>query len=97
VRAHGGEGKHDGIVPLIDNPAMVTVSAVDAHIFVSEFGVANVRGLSMDDRAQAIISIASPDRRAALAEAWDRMRGQFFGQGNPTSYEGTTKAAAHFG
>ena len=80
VRASGGVGKHDGIVPLIDNPAVVTVSAADAHIFVSEFGAVNVRGMSMDRRAEAIISISAPESRQYLFDTWTALRSQLFGR-----------------
>lgn len=74
-------GKSEGIVPLLGDPGVVSCGAVEGHIFVSEFGVADVRGLSIDRRAEAIISIAAPQRRAALLDAWKAMRGELFGRG----------------
>lgn len=79
VRANGGGGRFDGIVPIIDDPAVVTNGATDAHLIVTEFGVADVRGLSMDRRAEAIIGLAAPEARDGLAQAWRRLRQQFFG------------------
>lgn len=80
VRAEGEGGRHPGIVPLIDDPAIITNGGVDADVVVTEFGIADVRGLSMDARAQAIIAIAAPAARDALEEAWRRMRQRFFGR-----------------
>lgn len=80
VRAGGGDGRHEGIVPLIQDPAVVTNGAVDAHVLVTEFGVADVRGLSFDKRAEAIIAIAAPESRDRLHESWRVMRQGFFGR-----------------
>ncbi|MDF0545104.1 acetyl-CoA hydrolase/transferase C-terminal domain-containing protein [Sphingobium sp. H39-3-25] len=77
VRASGG-ARQNGIVPLIDNPAIITNGAVDAHRIVTEFGVADVRDLSMDARAQAIIAIAAPEARDSLELEWRKIRQGFF-------------------
>ena len=52
------------IVSRISGPA--TVAASDADIVVTEFGVAHLRGSSLDERAQRMIAIAHPEDRAAL-------------------------------
>ncbi|MFY7854248.1 MAG: acetyl-CoA hydrolase/transferase C-terminal domain-containing protein, partial [Brevundimonas sp.] len=39
-----------------------------------EHGVADLRGLSIDARAAALIDIAAPSHRDRLAEAWSAMR-----------------------
>ncbi|MBI1250953.1 MAG: acetyl-CoA hydrolase [Alphaproteobacteria bacterium] len=52
----------------------ITLPAREAQIFVTEHGAADVRGLSIDARAAAIIAIAAPERRADLADAWDAIR-----------------------
>ncbi len=41
---------------------------------MTEHGVAELRGLSLDARAQAIIVIAAPEHRDTLGNAWDEMR-----------------------
>jgi len=43
-------------------------------VVVTEHGAAQLRELSMDARAQALIDIAAPEHRAALAGAWDAIR-----------------------
>ena len=45
-----------------------TLARTDA--VVTEHGVAELRGLSLDARAQALIAIAHPSHRAGLATAW---------------------------
>jgi acyl-CoA hydrolase len=39
---------------------------------VTEFGAANLHGLSLSQRADALIGLAHPDFRGALREAWNR-------------------------
>lgn len=53
----------------LDSPT-VTLARADADIFVSEFGVADVRTLDVGARAEAIAAIAAPDHREALLRAW---------------------------
>ena len=43
-------------------------------IVVTEHGAADLRGLTLDARAEALIAIAAPARRAELAAGWDEMR-----------------------
>lgn len=57
------------IVPRLDAPA-VSLSRSDTHVFVTEHGIADVRGLAADARAAALISIAAPAHRDALTERW---------------------------
>lgn len=84
VRA-GSNGKNPGgIVATIDNPAIVTNGAVDADIVVTEFGVAHLRGLSLDARAEAMIAIAAPEDQAALQEAWSSLRHRWFATSRAT-------------
>lgn len=56
------------IVPRIDS-AVVTVPRADADVIVTEFGIAEMRGRSIEQRVKAMIAIAHPDDRDALAEA----------------------------
>jgi acyl-CoA hydrolase len=74
VRARGAAGHPGGIVPLLAPTVPVTVAPNDADIFVTEFGAAHVRHLSLDARAEAIISISAPEDREQLAREWDRLR-----------------------
>ena len=61
------------IVPRLDAPT-VSLARDATDLVVTEHGVADLRGTGLDERAEALIAIASPAHRAALAEAWERMR-----------------------
>jgi acetyl-CoA hydrolase len=64
------------IVPVLDLGAGVTTSRNDVHFVVTEFGVADLYGKSVQKRAEALISIAHPDFREELrARAHDRCIG----------------------
>jgi len=61
------------IVPRL-SPGAVSVPRADVGVVVTEHGVADLRGLTLDERAQALIGVASPAHRNALSNAWDEMR-----------------------
>lgn len=67
-------GEISRIVPALDAQALCTVPRYLSDAVVTEYGVAQLRGLSLDARAQALIGIAAPQHRAALATAWDAIR-----------------------
>lgn len=50
----------------LDRGAAVTTSRTDVHVVVTEYGVADLRGKSLRQRAEALIAIAHPDFRASL-------------------------------
>ena len=64
------------ITPRLTAPS-VSLAANDVDTVVTEHGVAELRGLCLDARAEALIAIAAPEHRAALAEAWTGMRRGF--------------------
>jgi len=61
------------IVPLL-GPGAVTQPRSDADIVATEHGLARLRHLSLDRRAEAMIAIADPVHRADLAAAWHKIR-----------------------
>lgn len=61
------------IVPRL-SPGAVSVPRADVGVVVTEHGVADLRGRTLDERAQALIGVASPAHRNALSNAWDEMR-----------------------
>lgn len=64
------------IVPVLkERPAALSRSEVD--IIVTEHGATDLRGLNLDERAQAIIAIAHPDFRDMLSVHWSEMRSRF--------------------
>jgi acyl-CoA hydrolase len=56
------------IVPSLSPGTHVSTSKNDINLVVTEFGVAQLRGKSAKQRAQALIGIAHPDFRAELTE-----------------------------
>jgi len=63
-------GKVSRIACELDRGAAVSTSRNDVHYIVTEYGIANLRGKSLRERALALIGIAHPDfRETLLAEA----------------------------
>ena len=57
------------IVPIL--PAgPVSVARVDADFIVTEHGIADLRHLDVHARARALITVAAPEHRQTLADAW---------------------------
>jgi 4-hydroxybutyrate CoA-transferase len=67
-----GKGKISRIVPCLASGAAVTIPRYMTDIVVTEFGVAELRGKSFPQRAEALISIAHPDFRNWLWEAFSK-------------------------
>jgi GNAT superfamily N-acetyltransferase len=61
-------GKTSRIVPMLDDTAVV-VPRGDVHYVATEYGVVNLFGKSLQERALAMISIAHPDFRESLFNA----------------------------
>ena len=61
------------IVPTLSAGTHVTTSKNDVNYVVTEFGVAQLRGKSAKQRAQALIAIAHPDFRAELRAAANKL------------------------
>jgi 4-hydroxybutyrate CoA-transferase len=70
-RAPGGTSR---IVPRLSESETVSCPRADADIVVTEHGVAHLRDKSVDERAEALIEIADPASRGALADRWRRDR-----------------------
>ena len=62
-RTSKGEAR---IVPMLHAGAGVVTTRGHTHYVVTEFGVANLRGKSLQERARALIDIAHPEDREAL-------------------------------
>jgi acyl-CoA hydrolase len=67
-------GSISRIVPALGVGSLVTLPRHLADAVVTEHGVTALRGLSLNARAHALIGIAAPEHRAALAAAWDSLR-----------------------
>ncbi len=62
------------IVPILKRGAGVVTSRNDVHLIVTEFGVADLYGKTIRQRAKALIDVAHPDHRAELEDAAIEMR-----------------------
>jgi acyl-CoA hydrolase len=62
------------IVPALGDASLVTLPRHLVDAVVTEHGVAELRTLSLDARAAALIAIADPAHRDALSQAWDALR-----------------------
>lgn len=67
------DGRISRIVPALTSGTLVSTSKNDVNYVVTEYGVAQLRGKSMRERARALIAIAHPDFRSALRKQADRM------------------------
>lgn len=62
------KGAISRIVPKLDSGASVTTSRNDIHYIVTEYGIADLRGKTLKERAKALISIAHPKFRNELED-----------------------------
>ncbi|MDB5697905.1 MAG: hypothetical protein JWN69_709, partial [Alphaproteobacteria bacterium] len=70
--ASAGDGSR--IVPAGEGIGPVSLGRMDVDIVVTEHGAADLRGLDLDLRAEALIGIAAEDQREALARSWSERR-----------------------
>jgi acyl-CoA hydrolase len=56
------------IVPFLDQGAGVVTSRADVHYVVTEYGIAQLHGKNLRDRARALIEVAHPKFRAWLEQ-----------------------------
>jgi acyl-CoA hydrolase len=61
------------IIPRLP-PTAVSVPRSDVGLVITEHGVADLRGQTLDGRAEALIAVAEPTHRDALANAWADIR-----------------------
>jgi acyl-CoA hydrolase len=71
--ATAARGTVSRIVARLDAPT-VSIPRDDTDLVVTEHGVADLRGATLDGRAEALIAIAAPEHRARLATEWSAMR-----------------------
>jgi len=62
------DGKISRIVPTLTPGAGVVTSRGDVHYVVTEYGIADLHGKTIRERAMALIHIAHPDHRERLME-----------------------------
>lgn len=66
LQATAKRGSVSRIVPEV---ARVTALRTDVHVVATEYGTAELRGISEGERARRLISLAAPDHRPALERA----------------------------
>jgi acyl-CoA hydrolase len=71
-----GGGKGSRIRPWLGAGSTIAIPRNDVDLVVTEFGVADLRGLSVHERAEQLIAIAAPFARDALAAEWERIAGE---------------------
>lgn len=64
------------IVPVFEPGTTVTTTRTDVHYIVTEYGIANLRGKSLRERAKLLINIAHPDFRDELWAAYHERYGE---------------------
>jgi 4-hydroxybutyrate CoA-transferase len=62
-------GKVSRIVPVFEPGTAVSVLRSDVHWIVTEYGARNLRGMTLRERARALIELANPDFREELTGA----------------------------
>jgi len=72
IPSTAAKGKTSRIVPLLDPGAAVTTSRNDVDYIVTEYGIVQLKGKTLRDRARALISIAHPDFREGLKEEFEK-------------------------
>ncbi len=60
------------IVPVLGAGTIVTTSRTDVDYVITEYGIAHLRGLTIRQRAQALINIAHPKFRDQLTEEFEK-------------------------
>jgi acyl-CoA hydrolase len=73
LSATAGRGQISRLVSRIDAPS-VSLGRADIDTVVTEYGVAELRDRSLDERAGALIAIADPAHRSRLGEEWSALR-----------------------
>lgn len=72
LRSTARKGAQSTIVRRLSE-GVVTTPRTDADIIVTEFGMAELAGVPIQERARRLIAIAHPDFRAELAKAAERL------------------------
>lgn len=72
IPSTAAHGKSSRIVPFIAQGAAVTTNRCDVNYVITEYGVAELRGKTLRQRAQELIKVAHPDFRDALIEEFER-------------------------
>ena len=69
-----GSGSTSRIVPALKPGAGVVTTRGHVHWVVTEYGAVNLFGMTLRERADALIGIAHPDVRGELRRAYSELR-----------------------
>jgi 4-hydroxybutyrate CoA-transferase len=72
IPSTAGGDKISKIVPFLDPGAAVTTNRCDVNYIVTEYGIAQLKGKTLRQRAKALIGIAHPSFRDSLKEEWEK-------------------------
>ncbi len=72
ISSTAAHGKVSRIVPFLDKGAAVTTSRNEVDYIITEYGIAQLRGKTLKQRAEALINIAHPDFRDSLTGEFNR-------------------------
>lgn len=78
IPSTASKGKVSRIVPFLDHGAAVTTSRNDVDYIVTEYGIAQLKGKTLKDRARALIAVAHPDFRKGLEKEFENRFGVKF-------------------
>jgi acyl-CoA hydrolase len=67
---HKGENK---IVPFLKEGAGVVTTRSHVQYIITEYGIADLYGKTLKQRAKAMLAIAHPDHKEAIDEAYFKM------------------------
>lgn len=74
IALHSTTSRGDSkIVPYLKSGAGVVTTRAHVHYIVTEYGVANLVGKTLKERAKALTDIAHPDHRQWLEKSWYEM------------------------
>lgn len=62
------------VVPTLRSGAGVVTTRAHVHYVITEYGVADLYGKTLDERARALVEIAHPEDREDLARTWHDVR-----------------------
>ncbi|GEN35437.1 acetyl-CoA hydrolase/transferase family protein [Aneurinibacillus danicus] len=71
------QGKISRIVPAHKSGTIITTTRTDVQFVVTEYGIADLRNKSLQERADLLISIAAPQFRGELESAWGEIKAKW--------------------
>jgi len=66
----GRASRNSRVIPRLQEGTVTSIPRYDVDCIATEYGIAELKGKTLAQRAQALISIAHPDYREDLEKAW---------------------------